>query len=226
MSREQEANQHHHSNSLNQQLEEHSRILAALLHNQSNQRAQFTGYQPIVAASSPSAESVVRISGYTSRNKRSPCDTLCVCECHIKRTFQSLTLLDAALGSLFAGYSGYPLVTFRQCTEPECLAQSSSNFRVSVDYLFPSWFITRALTFYLEKLCLSKISVSLTVRRIMSSAAEIFRMVHFGDVKAIKQMFIAGLACPNDCMPDGGSALHVSNISEYRSNGVLFCALQ
>ena len=186
MSGELQAGQGLSSHRINQRLEEHSEILAGFLHNLPNQRAQLKGHGSTTIASSPSAKSVLRVSGFAYRNGRSPCNAMCVCECHTMQTFRSPTLFNTTLGSLFAGYSGYPLAVFRRCTEPKCMAQSSSNFQVLVEYLFPAWFIAKALTFSLEKLGLNRISISLTVRRVVSYSAEVFRLVQFGDIEAIK----------------------------------------
>ena len=127
------------------------------------------------------------------------------------QAFQSPALLHGAIGTLFIGYSGYPIKAIQKCTEASCVSQST--FRAYVHYLFPSWFLIKALTITLMSVFLDKISVSLTVRRIVPNGAELFRVVRQDDVDGIKRLFSMGLASPNDSVDDGQTALTVRGIS-------------
>ena len=98
-------------------------------------------------------------------------------------------------------------------TDNDCLSQST--FKTYVHYLFPSWVLAKALILTLASGFLDKISVSLTVRRIVSPAAEIFRLTRIDDVDGLKRLFSKGLASPNDSTSDGQLALTVNSISIY-----------
>ena len=104
----------------------------------------------------------------------------------------------------------------QNCTDNDCLSQLS--FRTYVHYLFPSWILTKALIITLASGSLDKISVSLTVRRIIPPSAEIFRLARSDDVDGLKRLFSKGLASPNDSISNGQSALNVCNISIIPNN--------
>ena len=91
---------------------------------------------------------------------------------------------------------------------------SQSTFRVYVHYLFPSWFLIKALTITLMSVFLNEISVSLAVRRIVPTGAQIFRLVRQNDIDGIKRLFSMGLASPNDSLQNGQTALTVRGISK------------
>ena len=90
---------------------------------------------------------------------------------------------------------------------------SQSTFRAYVHYLFPSWFLIKALTITLLSVFLDEISVTLTVRRIVPNGAEIFRLVWQDDVDGINRLFSMGLASPNDSLDNGRAPLTVRGIS-------------
>ena len=60
---------------------------------------------------------------------------------------------------------------------------------------------------------LDEISVSLIVRRIVPTGAEIFRLARNDDVDGMKRLFSMGLASPNDSFESGQTALTVRVIS-------------
>ncbi|KAL9112793.1 MAG: hypothetical protein Q9187_007725, partial [Circinaria calcarea] len=200
------SNHHLSSDHTSQQLDEHSRLLASISSSQSSLQgllqlqpsATTQAHHPTnVGDSSPS--SIICIRAYSSQ--RSPCTSYCTCACHKVRTFQSPALLHKAIGTLFLGYCGYPMMGLQNCTNTDCLSQSS--FRTYVHYLFPSWILAKILIITLASSSLDKISVSLTVRRIVSPGAEIFRLTQSDDVDGLKRLFSKGLASPNDSLSDG-----------------------
>ena len=115
--------------------------------------------------------------------------------------------LQDALGILSVGYSGCPIQTFQRCTELSCV--SISTFKVYVHYVFPAWFLSKALTTALNGIEGGTINAALTVRRIVPRGADIFRLVQIGDVDGIKELFRSGLASPNDSEPTGFTLLRV-----------------
>lgn len=108
------------------------------------------------------------------------------------------------------------MMGLQNCTDIDCLSQSS--FRTYVHYLFPYWILAKAFIITLASGSLDKISVSLTVRRIIPPSAEIIRLARTDDVDGLKRLFSKGFASPNDSMNDGGSALLVCSISNIPNN--------
>ena len=205
-----QANQH--GDRTNQQLDEHSRLLANILNRQSNLQGLLqlqnspNNATSATAGDQPSSP-VVRIRAYASQHQRSPCMLNCKCTCHNVWAFQSLTLLHNVIGTLFVGYSGYPVGALQRCTEASCISQST--FRGYVHYIFPSWFLIKALTITLMSIFLDEISVSLVTRRIIPGGAEIFRLISLDDVEGIKNLFAMGSASPNDSYVDGLTIMNV-----------------
>ena len=206
-----------------QQLNEHSRLLSDILRSQSNlqdflrlqnspdTRAQIATTNSTTDHPDRLSSSVVRTRAYVSQHQRSPCTPYCRCACHNARTFQTPALLHEVIGTLFIGYSGYPIKAFQECTEVNFVSQSI--FRGYVHYLFPSWFLYKAIMVTLMTIFLNEISLSLTVRRIVPSGAELLRLVKNDDVDGIKRLFDMGMASPNDSLESGGSVVTVRSIS-------------
>ena len=165
---------------------------------------------------SQSSTSLVGIRAHTAQHQRSPCSPVCKCKCHNVHNYKSPQMLHEAFGTLFVGYSGYPAASFHRCTEPNCL--SSSTFRSYVHYLFPSWFLAKALTLTLMTIYCGEVRVSLATRSLVSGGAEIFRFVMMDDVSGIKDLFSKRLASPDDSDSfNGDAALGVSDHTKYPS---------
>ena len=175
--------------------------------NHSDQPTQQAAGRLLETLGNQSTSSVVRIKAHASQHQRSPCTPYCKCACHNVQTFQSPAMLHEVIGTLFVGYSGYPIKALQECTEASCLSQST--FRAYVHYLFPSWFLFKALTITLMSTFLDEISISLTVRPVVPVGAEIFRLVMADDVEGIKHLFSMGFASPNDSQTTGQTALCV-----------------
>ena len=205
-----------------QQLNEHSNLLSDVLSSQSSLHTLLnTGRRPeelgpdLATNETPfmmdcSSNQVLHIGA--SLRQRSPCTEYCRCNCHKIRTFQSPLLLDKVIGSLFVGYSGYSsrVEAFTRCTRSDCLSQTTVRMRVC--YLFPSWFLARALIFGLTSQALGQIGVSLEIQRIIPFGSDLFRRVKLDDIDGIKQLFRKGLASPNDIQMSGENALHVCSL--------------
>ena len=213
--------QHRAINHASQQLDEHSRLLADILRSQSslqgllqirNSSDEQAGIPAAIADHSEyPSNSVVRIKAHTSQHQRSPCTPLCGCACHDVQAFQSPALLHKAIGTLFIGYSGYPIKAVQKCTQASCVSQST--FRAYVHYVFPSWYFVKALTITLMSIFLDEISISLTIRRIVPNGAEILRLVRNDHADGTKHLLSIGLASPNDSAEDGQTILSVGDIS-------------
>ena len=209
------------SDRTSQQLDEHSRLLANILssqsslqdllqlHNSADEQTHSSTSMSLADHPEYPSSSTVRIRAY--QYQRSPCTRNCGCACHNVQAFRSPALLHEVVGTLFVGYSGYPIKALQRCTEASCV--SRSTFRAYVHYLFPSWFLLKAFTVAVISIFLSEISVSLTVRRIVPAGAEIFRLVRQDDINGIKRLFDMGLASPNDCFNEGQPTIMVRDIS-------------
>lgn len=208
-----------------QKLDEHSRLLTDILSSQADLQGCFplrlasphhadlpsSGF--VAAADVQSSNSLIGVRAYTPRLQQYRCIPHCTCACHTIRYFRSPHALHMAIGRLFVGYSGYPLNARARCTVANCNIQSDSW--TCVDYAFPSWLLARSLTIILVTRSYGEINVSLRVRRLVSSSAEIFRLCRLDDVGGLRRLFDKGLASPNDAeVRSGATALFVSYFSE------------
>ena len=208
------------------QLDEHSRLLTNILSGQSNLqglfqlRASSDQQAPdpadgLVAVTNDQSSPIIRIRAYATQPSGLACTIHCGCACHNIRNFRSPPLFHGAIGKLFIGYTGCPLA-FQRCTDIKCL--SRSTFRAYVHYLFPSWLFAKALTVTLMSIFFDKISVSLSVRRVVSPGAEIYRLIKVDEVDGLRRLFTMGLASPNDSYENGGTALCVGYLSDLAKN--------
>ena len=152
--------------------------------------------------------SFIHVRGYASLSQWTLCTSQCMCKCHYIRSFKTPSALHNIIGTLFAGYSGCPIQNSQRCTEASCISQFA--FRSYVNYIFPSWFLSKTLTATIMCASAGEISVALSVRRIIPQGAELFRLTEMGDVESIKELFRSGLASPNDSTIGGVTALNVS----------------
>ena len=201
------------------QLDEQTRLLTTILHGQANvqgllrlqQLSDKPSQSPPVDSGLPTGNEILRpviyIRAHAYHDSQYPCDSYCKCTCHLKQTFESPAVLHKAIGTLFLGYSGYPLRAFQRCTEASCVSQST--FQAHVQYLFPSWFLVKALTITVMSASIGVIKAALVVRRIVPGGAEIFRLTKLNDVESIKNLLRSGLASPNDSNPNGQTVLAV-----------------
>ena len=149
-----------------------------------------------------------------SKNVRSCCSYRCECSCHTYRRMQSPLFLRSALGMLFTGYSGYPHDILGQCNTPTC--QGSTGFHVSVTYVFPLWFVRKAISISLVRDSFDRISGSLSVRLPTSPDSDVFRLADMNDVDGLKRLFSKGLATPNDAMYRVDSVHTILDVSSSR----------
>ena len=76
----------------------------------------------------------------------STCFAGCPCSCHLFKAFTSSRALSSIFGTLFIGYHGVSGLG-QKCSHYICRRKSS---RLEVTYLFPRWFVQRAITYTLE----------------------------------------------------------------------------
>lgn len=149
----------------------------------------------------PKAEGVaVKVFQYASG-----CRPRCPCSCHDHQKSASPAFLDRVLGKMFIGYTGLPLFS-PSCSSLQC--QKDRIPCVSLEYWFP-------LGFFWSQIVSVQASFSQsfgpqfqlrTLRRVPDSAA----CVNFaleGNIEALKDLFVCGLASPQDVSSTRGYSL-------------------
>ena len=204
-SQHQAAQLHDHTT---RQLDEHTTLLASILHGQKDLRnllhesAPMREQSRVATQFPPSLTSAVLI-----RARPLSCTVRCGCACHKPWRWISPHLLSNILGRLFMGYSGFPISTFQKCSEARCPARR--NLQIYVDYVFPSWLLSS--NFALSLMAVPhNISVSLNFKKVVPAGAEIFRLIILEDIEGLKSLFSKGLASPNVINPGEMTPLHVS----------------
>ena len=119
----------------------------------------------------------------------------CLCRCHWRRKWQSYQVLDKIVGTLFLGYSSAPNLT-QGCDLPSCSRNQRSLS--SVLYIFPSWFLQRAISIVLLYTHRDGPSMSLRTLRLRRLADPVFHFATVGEVTQIKALFDRGEASPFD----------------------------
>jgi hypothetical protein len=174
--------------------------------------------QPIIArrlsthdnslSSSNHRNSYSAIRVRASHYRRSPCEGWCSCECHKPSYIRTPDRVDFLLGSLFMGYSGFP-VRKRPCNERTCRKQSIPT--VKVTYHFPQWLLARMIHFVLTLSYMRGPGVSLSMPRVIPDNAPVLTFAVQGNLDGIKSLFSKGVASPYDvALSNGRTALHVS----------------
>lgn len=142
-----------------------------------------------------------------SKYRRSQCEGWCSCSCHQVNYFRSPQGTESDFGSIFIGFSAFPLQRQR-CTEKNCQKQSIPTLRVT--YHFPQWLIARMISFALSLTYMNGPQVSLHMPRVVNDNAAIFTLAVQGNLSGLKKLFKDGLASPYDVAANNGrTALHV-----------------
>lgn len=132
------------------------------------------------------------------------CQSDCDCICHKRRRFKTPQLLSKIFGILFVGYSGLPVVSFK-CDHVHC--QRHSSRYVEATYLFPDWFLARAVYLVVGTPYMSDPVFGLVVHRRLKYGSEnsIFRMAREGNAVGIKSLLESRKGSPNDVESTYGS---------------------
>lgn len=123
------------------------------------------------------------------------CDQHCHCTCHKVHRGRSPQMLDNLLGVLFWTYSG--LAITRQACDTSTYVRKS-DYAVKISYLFPSWYVRKAISLTCKMMPLGGPLISLKTARIIDYCAPIFHLVRLGDIDAIKALYKQGLASSLD----------------------------
>ena len=194
------------------QLGEHSNLLTNIKNTQLELRdlLRLSREQIPHGSSSHKTDSYGPFIGIKMRfphHKQFLCINHCVCNVHALRQFTLPHPVCQLVGALFVGYCGYPREAFRRCDNLNC--NSRQTFNASIIYLFPSWFLKKAISVRLIANSYSEIQISLRVTRTIPQGAEIFLMVRKNDTSGLQQLFRQKSASPNDVDTSGETALYV-----------------
>ena len=149
----------------------------------------------------PQSEGVaIKILQYASM-----CRAKCPCSCHNYKRAATPAFLDRVLGQMFIGYTGMPLFS-PKCNSQEC--QKGQGPYVNLEYWFPlGFFWSQILSiqagfpqnfgpqFQLR-----------TLRRVPDSAPCVNYALE-GNIEALKDLFVRGLASPQDVSSTRGYSL-------------------
>ena len=164
--------------------------------------------QSTTTAGTDTSHSVIRIKASMLASQERRCPVGCRCACHVKKHYSSNQSMQHIVGLLFIGYSGRPQFVSRI----RCGCQAQPVYRVNVVYLFPSWLLLRAIHIVLKTSAYGGIQVSLQSRNIVPINAKIFQLAVQTDIEGLQDLFVNGLASPNDSNMGGHSALQVSAV--------------
>lgn len=139
-------------------------------------------------------------------SRRLSCQSWCRCACHTKRKLDLSApgIMQGMLGRMFVGYSGLPLLKDR-CDFRGC--RDRRNASATVEYWFPSWFVSMNL-----KVCLTYLPrigpefLLSTTRRVADDSQSISFAMQ-GNIEGLKQLFTNGLAGPRDVSDSRGYTL-------------------
>jgi ankyrin repeat protein len=120
---------------------------------------------------------------------------------------------------LFVGYSIQPQKKV-SCDENSCRNKSRTVIRLS--YVFPSWFLARAITVLFTSSSSAPPELLVRLPRIRSHAELIFERVALGDIEFVKTALVRGQASLLDVEDVGGHTLLHRAISAKRMDMVKF----
>ena len=135
------------------------------------------------------------------------CSQWCDCTCHTYTRTSTPQTLQAVLGGLFIGYTGFPALT-PDCVNEKC--RRSSEAFLQVNYYFPSWFIARAVSIAMSVQNSKLPKFSVRVLNLRNLYDEIFQAAMVGDADTVQYLLMSGQASVKDISSDSGhSPLHV-----------------
>ena len=141
----------------------------------------------------------VRIA--TSFPRRS-CKGNCECGCHRRHrsSIKSPTALEAIIGTLFVGYTGTPYIDEVCNHHPAC---SQVKRSITILYVFPAWFLARAVAVALSCFSASGPELNIRIINIVPSTSRIFSHASDGDVDGLKNVLRQGIGSPMDMGSEG-----------------------
>ncbi|KAK1713078.1 ankyrin repeat-containing domain protein [Colletotrichum lupini] len=136
------------------------------------------------------------------------CTSYCKCQCHRHSRLQTPTWLRLILGTLFLEFNRKSLLGPRKCDLETCDGAPDSTRMI---YIFPQWFLLRALFVAASRDSLTGIgsSIHLRIPRIIPRDQMISIVYNF-DIDWIKRGIINSTVLPTDIDEDGNSLLMIS----------------
>ena len=137
---------------------------------------------------------------------RRPCRSWCPCACHTKRKLKLTApgIVEGVLGRMFISYSGLPLpkdpCDFRGCQHRQCAT-------ATVEYWFPSWFVSMNLRLHLSYMPRAGPEFQLSTTRRVPDASQSITFAMQGNIEGLKHLFAQGLAGPRDVSDSRGYTL-------------------
>jgi ankyrin repeat protein len=137
---------------------------------------------------------------------RLPCRSWCPCMCHTKRKLKLTPprIVEGVLGRMFIGYSGLQLpkqtCNFRGC-------QDRQHATATVEYWFPSWFVSMNLKLHLTYLPRTGPEFQLSTTRRVADDSQSITSAMQGNIEDLKHLFSQGLAGPRDVSDSRGYSL-------------------
>ncbi|CCC09297.1 hypothetical protein SMACR_09069 [Sordaria macrospora] len=151
------------------------------------------------------------MTSITAFQAKTKCKMGCPCRCHIKTGVQTPSWLKSVVGTLFVSYTGSPLWGKLPCDHKKCEASDKGTKAMTTyTYHFPTWLVSRALTFSLEKKTLQGINGSWTLHipKMLTDKEPVWRILDHGTVQQLAGILGQGQVSPCDMNPDGKSLLH------------------
>lgn len=143
--------------------------------------------------------------GIRLRQRQSTCRPTCPCSCHNSHRSATPSFLKQALGQLFIGYTGLPMLS-NTCDSLAC--EKGQVASMSVEYWFPlgsCWSqIVRLQLAYQTNI---GPSLQLSTLRCVPDSAQCVSFALDGNVDGLKSLFAQGLASPRDVSSTRGYSL-------------------
>jgi len=119
--------------------------------------------------------------------RRRKCQPWCACRCHSSTRFNMPQLLQSVIGQLFVGYTGLPTL-MSSCDLPTDTCQGTGQSFMQINYYFPTWFLSRALTFSLRTSEFQRPEHSLRMLNVRSPLESLFAGAGSNDAALVRSV--------------------------------------
>lgn len=113
-------------------------------------------------------------------------------------------ILETVVGKMFVGYSGLPVLS-KQCDFRGC--RDRQNATATMEYWFPSWFVSMNLQLYLTYLPRIGPQLQLSTTRRTPDDSQSISFAMQGNIDGLKYLFSQGLANPREVSDSRGFTL-------------------
>ncbi len=137
---------------------------------------------------------------------RIPCRGWCPCSCHEVRRLKlrMAGIVENVLGKMFVGYCGLPVLN-KPCDFKAC--RDRQNTTATVEYWFPSWFVSMNVKLHLTYLPSMGPQFQLSTTRRVPDDSQAISFAMQGNIDGLKYLFSQGLAGPRDVSDSRGFTL-------------------